>query len=194
MTIINDYLELQEKFEKKYGEHTIVLMEVGSFFEIYGVVNDTVKRGRIYEVAEITNLSVSKKNSKTEPISLKNPLMAGFPNHSFDKWKNILLKNNYSIIKIEQDRHGVKDPKREITEIISPGVNLETSMKTLDFDHEKKADILKIFKLPYLEIVKLNLQYLYIPQEIAIVFEKLEEFRRENINLTNNIMGAVGSC
>ena len=73
-------------------------------------------------------------------------------------------------------------------------VNLETSMKTLDFDHQKKDDILKIFKLPYLEIVKLNLQYLYIPQEIAIVFEKLEEFRIDNINLTNNNMGAVGSC
>lgn len=130
MTLIDEYLELQEKYEKKYGEKTIVLMEVGSFFEIYGVVNDEIQRGRIYEIADITNLTVSKKNSKTEPVSEKNPLMAGFPNHSFDKWREILLKNEYTIIKIEQDSHGSKDPKRDITEIISPGVNLESVNNT----------------------------------------------------------------
>ena len=91
MTIIDEYLEYQEKFENKFGEKTIVLMEVGSFFEIYGVVNDTEKRGKIYEVADLTNLSISKKCSKTDPVSIKNPLMAGFPNHSVEKWKDILI-------------------------------------------------------------------------------------------------------
>ena len=38
-TIVDDYLDYQEKYQKKYGEKTIVLMEVGSFFEIYGVNN-----------------------------------------------------------------------------------------------------------------------------------------------------------
>ena len=127
MTIIDDYLEYQEKFENKFGEKTIVLMEVGSFFEIYGVVNDTEKRGKIYEVADLTNLSISKKCSKTDPVSIKNPLMAGFPNHSIGKWEEILLKHGYNIIKIEQDSHGTKDPKREITEILSPGVNLNSN-------------------------------------------------------------------
>ena len=67
-------------------------------------------------------------------------------------------------------------------------------MKTLNFDHVMQPKILKIFKVPYLEIIKLNLQYLYIPQEIDIVFEKLEEFRRENANITDQIMDAIGSC
>jgi len=128
MTLIDEYLDLQEKYEKKYGEKTIVLMEVGSFFEIYGIVKENGEtRGRIHEVAEITNLSVSKKNDKYLPVSEKNPLMAGFPNHSFEKWKEILLKHEYTIIKIEQDGHGKKDLKRDISEIISPGVNLETT-------------------------------------------------------------------
>jgi len=127
MTIINDYLDYQEKFEKKYGEKTIVLMEVGSFFEIYGVVNDVEKRGKIYEVADLTNLSISKKCSKTEPVSIKNPLMAGFPNHSVEKWIDILLKHGYHIIKIEQDSHGTKGPNRDITEVLSPGVDLNTN-------------------------------------------------------------------
>jgi len=126
MTLIDDYFELQVKYEKKFGEKTIVLMQVGGFFEIYGVVTDTIKKGRIYEICDITNLNTSKRHSKTDPISLKNPLMAGFPNHSFDKWQEILLKHNYTIIKIEQDSNGVSKPTRNITEIISPGVNINS--------------------------------------------------------------------
>ena len=60
-TIIDEYLEKQEYYEKKYGENTVVLMEVGGFFEIYSVINDDEQSGRIYEVADITNLNVSKK-------------------------------------------------------------------------------------------------------------------------------------
>jgi DNA mismatch repair protein MutS len=132
MTIIDDYLELQEKYEAKYGEKTIVLMEVGGFFEIYGVVNDmepgSAKRGRIYEVSEITNLNVSKKCDKQSPASEKNPLMAGFPSASFDKWKDILLRHGYTIIKVEQEMvPGKKEPVRKLTEILSPGINMDTT-------------------------------------------------------------------
>ena len=127
MVLIDDYLSLQEKYQKKYGDKTIVLYECGQFFEIYGVVNETENLGKIYEIADITNLSVSKRGNKYLPVSKKNPLMAGFPNHSFEKWKNILLMNNYTIIKIEQDSHGKKDPQRKVTEIVSPGINIESN-------------------------------------------------------------------
>ena len=125
MPLIEDYIELQQKYEKKYGDKTIVLYECGQFFEIYGVVNEEENFGKIYDISELTNLSVSKRSDKYAPVSRKNPLMAGFPNHSFEKWKDILLKHNYTVIKIEQDSHGTKDPERKITEIISPGINID---------------------------------------------------------------------
>lgn len=118
MVLIEDYLDLQEKYENKYGEKTIVLMQVGGFFELYGIENDNVNRGIIREISKITNLSVSKKTNKY--------LMAGFPLHSFTKWKDILLNEGFTIVKIEQDANGVSNPEREITEIFSPGINLET--------------------------------------------------------------------
>ena len=125
MPLIEDYIDLQLKYEKKYGDKTIVLYECGQFFEIYGVVNEEENFGKIYDISELTNLSVSKRSDKYAPVSRKNPLMAGFPNHSFEKWKDILLKHNYTVIKIEQDSHGTKDPERKITEIISPGINMD---------------------------------------------------------------------
>ena len=40
MTLIDDYLAEQEKYEKKYGKNTTVLMQVGHFFEAYAVHNE----------------------------------------------------------------------------------------------------------------------------------------------------------
>jgi DNA mismatch repair protein MutS len=132
MSLIDEYLDLQKKYEEKYGEKTIVLMEVGGFFEIYGIVyepnENRPQRGRIYEIAELTNLNVSKKNDKYAPVGDKNPLMAGFPSASFDKWKDILLRNGYTIIKMEQEHvPGFKTLQRKVTEIISPSLNMDTT-------------------------------------------------------------------
>lgn len=33
MSIITDYLELQKKYEELYGERTLVLYQVGTFYE-----------------------------------------------------------------------------------------------------------------------------------------------------------------
>ena len=38
--LLNKYFDYQIKFEKKYGKTTVVLMQVGSFFEVYGVDNE----------------------------------------------------------------------------------------------------------------------------------------------------------
>src|SRR3989339_835145 len=42
-SLMEVYLDLHEEFSKKYGENTVVLMEVGSFFEVYGVDNEPEK-------------------------------------------------------------------------------------------------------------------------------------------------------
>jgi len=128
MAMIEHYFELQNKYEKTYGDKTIVLYQCGGFFEIYGMYDENGNSiGKIHEISDITNLSVSKRGNKYAAVSKKNPNMAGFPNHSFDKWKNILLKEGYTIIKVEQDTNGCKDPKRRITEILSPGVNIDST-------------------------------------------------------------------
>ena len=42
-SLMEVYLDLHEEFSKKYGANTVVLMEVGSFFEVYGVDNEQEK-------------------------------------------------------------------------------------------------------------------------------------------------------
>jgi DNA mismatch repair protein MutS len=38
MSIVQDYLDLTKKYQTEYGSKTIVLMEVGSFFEVYALI------------------------------------------------------------------------------------------------------------------------------------------------------------
>ena len=125
ITLVDEYLSYQQKYKKLYGQHTLVLMECGSFFEIYDYPSEDGTEENIYKIADMINLSVSKKRNKNAKNNFS--LMAGFPNHAYEKWRDILLKHNYTIVKVEQDSHGTKNPKRSVTEIISPGINLESS-------------------------------------------------------------------
>ena len=81
-TIIDEYLDYQTQFEKKYGPKAIVLMEVGSFFEVYGVENDEEHIGRVSELSTLLDVVKTKKNKNIATHNRKNPLMLGFPNFS----------------------------------------------------------------------------------------------------------------
>ena len=39
------YFDLQRHFEEKYGKDALILMEIGTFFEVYEVNNDDTQSG-----------------------------------------------------------------------------------------------------------------------------------------------------
>ena len=43
MKLIEEYFLLEKKYKEKYGEQTFLLMQVGSFFEVYGMQNSHMK-------------------------------------------------------------------------------------------------------------------------------------------------------
>ena len=130
MTIIDDYLEYQADFVKKYGDDTIVMMQVGHFYEAYGIDNseESSNAENLYKLSDIMNIQLTRKSKKITENSRKNPLMIGFNLWSVNKYIDILTNNNYTIILIEQDRQG-PNPERNITNIISPGINLDYCSK-----------------------------------------------------------------
>ena len=127
MALIREYFDYQDSFEKKYGKNTIVFMEVGSFIEIYGIETDKVTKGKISEIVDITGWCVGNKKGNLPEYNVQSVKMAGFPNYTLDKWKDFILKKGYTVIIIEQDSHGTKGPNRNITEIVSPGTNINNN-------------------------------------------------------------------
>ena len=125
--IYDDYIEYTKTYQNKYGINTVILMEVGSFFELYAVDNDREKEGAdIYTVCEICNIQVSRKNKTITENNRSNPLMAGFPSYSLNKHTQLLLANQYTIVIVRQVTQP-PNPKREITEILSPSMQLTPS-------------------------------------------------------------------
>ena len=136
--LIDDYLEYQSTYEKKYGSNTIVLMEVGHFFEFYGIDNEEEKLGNVQEVSELLNIQMTRRNRSILENSRSNPLMAGFPSLAIQRHLHFLLSNGYTIVLIEQVTPP-PNPERAITNIYSPGTYINNNTS---FDYN---NILSIF-------------------------------------------------
>ena len=95
--IFKEYQYYLSTYKEKYGDETIVLMQVGSFYEIYAILNDTEQLGEIniYHICQnLMNIAVAKKN--------KNILMGGFQLPYSNKFIKLLIDNNYTVVLVNQ--------------------------------------------------------------------------------------------
>jgi len=129
--IIDEYLEYTNQYKEKYGNKCIVLMQVGSFFEIY-TITDNISENEVFIIADICGIQTSRKNKTISEVSRSNPVMAGFPTHSLSKFTQILLNNNYTIVLVEQVSEP-PNPRREVTEVLSPGSNINITTKKSNY-------------------------------------------------------------
>lgn len=133
--IINEYIEYMKKYKEQYGDKCIVLLQVGSFYEMYTICENNNNDNDIYKIADICGIQTTKKNKSIPEISLNNPVMAGFPIHSVSKFTQILLNNNYTIVIIQQEQEmgENKNRKRNVAEILSPGSNINITDKRSNY-------------------------------------------------------------
>jgi DNA mismatch repair protein MutS len=123
--IYDDYIDYSKTYQEKYGERTIVFMQVGDFFEIYAVQNDDESVGAdIYAVSDLCNIQVSRKNKSILENHRQNPLMAGFPLSIVSKHIQTLVGHGYTVVVIRQVTPP-PNPRREVTEIISPSTHIQ---------------------------------------------------------------------
>ena len=126
MTVVQDYFIHTKKWKGMYGEKTIVLMQVGSFFEVYALrgENNTYLGSDIVEFSKINDMAIANKKSKTKDDNgiIRDVLMAGFGLPQLDKYINKLQTHGYTIAVYTQD-DPVKNAKRSLSCIVSPGTH-----------------------------------------------------------------------
>ena len=134
MTIIDDYLKLQEEQVKRFNETTLLFMQVGHFFEAYAVDNAHEKSNadNVYRVADILNIQVTRKNKNIQENSRGNPIMIGVNLFSIEKHTGILMDAGYTLVLMEQVGEA-PNVTREITRVYSPGTYLP--VKTIGSAH-----------------------------------------------------------
>ena len=119
------YFDLQRHFESKYGKDALILMEIGTFFEVYEVNNDDLKVGKAKEIAELLNIQLTRKSKAVLENSVSNPLLAGVPAVSLDRYlSRLITTKKYTIIVVKQ-KGEMPNVKRYVANIISPGTNFE---------------------------------------------------------------------
>ena len=65
MALVKEYFELTKKYQNEYGENTIVLMQVGSFMECYGLIDkntNNITGSKIQDFTRICELNIAEKN------------------------------------------------------------------------------------------------------------------------------------
>jgi DNA mismatch repair protein MutS len=120
VSLYDEYENYVIKYKKEYGDGVIVLYQCGSFYEIYSAGDDLVN---IKDISELLNIQMSRRNKAILEVNRSNTLMAGFPDYTLDKFLNILVDHNYTVVVVSQVSPPPK-PKRAVTQIVSPGTRM----------------------------------------------------------------------
>jgi DNA mismatch repair protein MutS len=134
MTLVNEYFDLTNKWKNEYGEKTLVLTQVGAFFEVYARLSKTGEMvgSNISDFSNINDMVISRKVTCAGKDQI---VMAGFGLAQLEKYTKKLQEHGYTIVVYKQDIQG-KNTTRSLSEIISPGTyfshdSIEMSNNTL---------------------------------------------------------------
>jgi DNA mismatch repair protein MutS len=128
MSTYEEYFRYQREYENQYGLDTIVIYQVGTFYEIFEydpelekqeavnfyegdvqpgsvVLSNKEAIGQAQYLSNILHLTLTRKCG-SKPHSWTNPLMIGFPCISYEKFKDILLNLEFKIVRIDQNKKG----------------------------------------------------------------------------------------
>ena len=125
--IMNEYMELTKEYQKKYGKQTIVLLQVGAFFEVYGLKNintNEITESQIEDFSQICQLAISEKKIVYKEQQM---VMAGFRDYTLEKYLQRLTENGYTAVVYIQEKEG-KIVSRKFHGVYSAGtfVSYET--------------------------------------------------------------------
>jgi len=108
MALIKSYFSLIEGYKSKYGDKTFLLMQVGSFYEVYSLKEDDL---HMVAFSKLCDLKIAQKNDY---------FMAGFRDYMIDKYIQKLNESSYtSVIFVQEEKDGVISRKESA--IYSPG-------------------------------------------------------------------------
>jgi DNA mismatch repair protein MutS len=121
MPLVQDYIQLSNKWKKEYGSKTCVLMQCGSFFEMYGLRDKDGIISNVTDVEELANVCDILVANKSNKVGGKQVVMAGFGISQIDKYIRRFQENGYTCAIYTETKQGSSVISRDLSEIVSPG-------------------------------------------------------------------------
>ena len=120
--IVSEYLQLSNEYKKKYGNRSVLLFQVGSFFEIYALRDPNtgvISGSSIEDVCKVCDLNYAEKRIC---VGDSNVLMAGVRDYVLDKYLRILTDNNYTAVVFVQEKVSEAKFQRVFHAVYSPEI------------------------------------------------------------------------
>jgi DNA mismatch repair protein MutS len=117
--IYYEYFNHTKNYQKQYGVKTVVLMQVGAFFEVYGIktTDNNLTESIIEEFANDCQLNISEKKISYGGGQI---VMAGFRDFTLEKYLSILTENGFTVPVFVQEKNG-KEVIRKLNKVYSSG-------------------------------------------------------------------------
>jgi DNA mismatch repair protein MutS len=135
--IFQEYVELTRQYRAKYGPKTVVLLQVGVFFEVYGFIDIATlcvysPLTPIAEYAQVCNLNIMDKKSAGDKRIMYSDdwavIGAGFRDYSIERYLQKLVTAGYTAVTYVQDEKVTgKNMTRRLDAVHSPGTYLSTT-------------------------------------------------------------------
>lgn len=130
MSLVKEYFELTKKYQDEYGENTILLMQVGAFFEVYGIHHketQTITGSKIQSFSQICELNIVEKNTC---VAENGVVMSGFKDLQIERYIKKIQDAGFTVVVYAQDENA-KHTTRSLAGIFSPGTYFHTESSHL---------------------------------------------------------------
>ena len=127
MALIQDYFCKTNELIKEYGPKSIVFMQVGAFYEVYGqkdIATGIISGSDIEAFASICGFSIGQKTA------IEGVVIAGFPDYQIEKYIDIIQNHGYTCAVYSQDGN-YKNTTRSLDMICSPGTHFSNDTNQL---------------------------------------------------------------
>lgn len=133
MSIFKQYFDITQNYRRDYGDNTILFMQVGGFYEIYGLRNQNNNYldnySKIYDICLLSGLKISDKDS-VDTIDNCSISMAGFRIYSLEKYLKIAIENGYACVVYDQDDQKT-GTTRSLQAVYTPGTYFDNDDTTI---------------------------------------------------------------
>jgi len=109
--VLTEYFNKCKENQDKYGKNTLVMFQVGSFYEVYGKFNDDSSTTYINEFSEICGMKISTK---------ANCFMCGGPLYNGQLYIDTMNNEGFTVVIYDQDSQS-PGTTRSLKGVYSPG-------------------------------------------------------------------------
>lgn len=118
MALVRQYFEWLKEHQSKYGKSTFLLLQVGSFFEVYSKQESDEN---IQAFSKIGDLRIACKGEY---------YMAGFRDYMLDKYLQKIVEESYTaVVYVQEEKSGILE--RVLSGVYSPGTSFLEEDKKL---------------------------------------------------------------